>query len=253
MTRQVLVTGATGTLGHRVVGEATEAGHKVRALSRKSHVGYTGVHWAQGDLLSGEGIDAALDGIDTVIHCATQGTRAKDVVSADNLIAAAQRAKTANIIYVSIAGIDRIPMPYYKVKLRVEEALTASAVGHTIIRVTQFHDLIETMFSIQRFSPALFAMKDVRFQPIDTRDVATHLVSLIDRGPAGRVDDIGGPAVFGHDDLARMYLTSRGSRRRVVALPVPGAIGAGLRSGANLLPANPVGTIGFAQYLARTT
>ena len=173
MARDVLITGATGTLGHRVVGEATEAGHNVRALSRKSHVGYTGVHWAQGDLLSGEGIDAALDGIDTVIHCATQGTRAKDVDSADNLIAAARRAKTANIIYVSIAGIDRIPMPYYKAKLRVEEALTASGLGHTIIRVTQFHDLIETTFSIQRFSPALFAVKDVRFQPIDTRDVAT--------------------------------------------------------------------------------
>ena len=107
------------------------------------------------------------------------------------------------------------------------------------------------MFSIQRFSPALFAMKDVRFQPIDTRDVATHLVSLIDKGPAGRVDDIGGPAVFGHDELARMYLTSRGSRRRVVALPVPGGIVAGLKSGANLVPANPVGKIGFDQYLAR--
>ena len=98
-----------------------------KARRPQSHVGYTGVHWAQGDLLSGEGIDAALDGIDTVIHCATQGTRGKDVVSADNLIAAARRAKTANIIYVSIVGIDRIPMPYYKAKLRVEEALTASA------------------------------------------------------------------------------------------------------------------------------
>jgi uncharacterized protein YbjT (DUF2867 family) len=253
MARDVLITGATGTLGHRVVGEATEAGHNVRALSRKSHVGYTGVHWAQGDLLSGEGIDAALDGIDTVIHCATQGTRAKDVVSANNLISAARRAKTANIIYVSIAGIDRIPMPYYKAKLRVEEALTASGLGHTIIRVTQFHDLIETTFSIQRFSPALFAVKGVRFQPIDTRDVGAHLVSLIDKGPAGRVDDIGGPAVLGHDELGRMYLTARGSRRRVVSLPVPGGIVAGLRSGANLVPANPVGTIGFAQYLARTT
>src|SRR6185503_1501956 len=102
MTRQVLVTGATGTLGHRVVGEATKAGHKVRALSRKSHVGYTGVNWAQGDLLSGDGIDAALDGINTVIHCATQGTRQKDVVAATNLISAARRANAANIIYVSI-------------------------------------------------------------------------------------------------------------------------------------------------------
>ena len=252
MAREVLVTGATGTLGHRVVCEATEAGHKVRALSRKLRVGYTGVHWARGDLLSGEGIDAALEGIDTVIHCATQGTRAKDVVSATNLISSARRAETANIIYVSIAGIDRIPLPYYKTKLRVEEALTGSGLGHTIIRVTQFHDLIETTFSAQRFSPVLIAIKDVRFQPIDTRDVASHLVSLVDDGPAGRVDDIGGPTVFGHDDLGRMYLTSRGSRRRVVSLPVPGGIVAGFKTGANLVPANPVGTIGFAQYLARS-
>ena len=252
MRGDVLITGATGTLGHRVVGEATEAGHKVRALSRKPRVGYTGVHWAQGDLLSGDGIDAALDGIDTVIHCATQGTR-KDVVSAGNLIAAARRVGTANIIYVSIVGINRIPLPYYKAKLRVEEALSASGLGHTIIRVTQFHDLIETIFSIQRFSPALIAIKGVRFQPIDTRDVAAHLVSLIDEGAAGRVDDIGGPAVFDHDELGRMYLISRNSRRRVLSLPVPGGIVAALKSGANLVPANPIGTIGFAQHLARTT
>jgi uncharacterized protein YbjT (DUF2867 family) len=211
------------------------------------------VHWAQGDLLSGEGIGAALDGIDTVIHCATQGTRARDLVSATNLISAARRAKTANIIYVSIVGIDRIPLPYYKVKLRVEEALTASGLGHTIVRVTQFHDLIETTFSAQRFSPALFAIKGVRFQPIDTCDVAAHLVSLIDNGPAGRVDDIGGPAVLGHDELGRKYLTSLGSRRPVVPLPVPGGIVEGFKSGANLVPANPIGKIGFDQYLIAST
>ena len=122
-------------------------------------------------------------------------------------------------------------MGYYKAKLRAEEALAASGLGHTIIRVTQFHDLIETTFAIQRFSPALFAIKGVRFQPIDTRDVATHLVSLIDDGPGGRVDDIGGPAVYDHDELGRMYLTARNSRRRVVALPVPGGTVAGLEVG----------------------
>ncbi len=153
---------------------------------------------------------------------------------------------------MSIVGIDRIPMPYYKAKLKVEEALAASGLGHTISRVTQFHDLIETTFAIQRFSPALVAVKGVRFQPIDTRDVATHLVSLVDDGPAGRVDDIGGPAVYDHDELGRMYLTARGSRRRVVALPVPGRMVAALKAGANLVPANPIGSIGFGQHLART-
>ena len=252
MTGEVLVTGATGTLGHEVVGEATQAGHRVRALSRKPHVGYTGVHWNQGDLLSGDGIDAALDGVDVVLHCATQGTRGKDVVAATNLISAARRAGVTNIIFVSIVGIDHIPLPYYQAKLRVEELLEASGVGHTIIRATQFHDLIETTFAIQRYSPAVFVLKGVRFQPIDTRDVASHLVSLIDEQPAGRVGDIGGPAVYTHAELAHMYLSARGSRRRVVGLPVPGGLVGALKSGANLVPANPVGSIGFAEHLART-
>jgi uncharacterized protein YbjT (DUF2867 family) len=252
MASNVLITGATGTLGHRVVPEATEAGHKVRALSRRPHLGYTGVHWHQADLLTGEGIDAALDGIEVVVHCATQGTRGKDVVSANNLIEAARRAGVANIIYVSIVGIDRIPLPYYKSKLRVEGALAASGLGHTVVRVAQFHDLVATMFAIQRFSPLLFAIRGVRFQPIDTRDVATHLVSLIDNGPAGRVADIGGPDVHEHAELGRMYLASRDSRRRVVSLPVPGGIVAGLRSGANLVAENPVGKTTFEQFLGQT-
>ena len=251
MTRAVLVTGATGTLGRKVVGAATAAGHQVRALSRRDHVGYTGVHWYQGDLLTGAGIDAAVDGVDVIVHCATQGTRDKDVVSTENLIAAARRADVAHIIYVSIVGIDRIPLPYYKTKLRVEEALSASGLGHTVLRATQFHDLIKVMFTIQRFSPVLWALRGVRFQPIDTRDVAARLVELIDAEPAGRVADIGGPTVHAHADLGRMYLAARGSRRRVVGISAPGRIVAGYRSGANLAPDNAVGAISFEEYLAQ--
>ena len=253
MACEVLVTGATGTLGRKLVGAATAAGHNVRAMSRRSHVGYTGVHWAQGDLLANTGVDAAVEGVDVVVHCATQGTGDKDVTSTENLIAAARKAGVAHIVYVSIVGIDRIPLPYYKTKLRVERALEASRVGHTVLRATQFHDLIEMIFSIQRFSPLLCALGGVRFQPIDTRDVTSRLVELIDCEPAGRVADIGGPSVHTHAELARMYLAARGGRRPVVEVPVPGRIVAGYRTGANLAPDNPVGTIGYADYLAEIT
>ena len=91
----------------------------------------------------------------------------------------------------------------------------------------------------------------MRFQPIDTGDVAARLVELIDAEPAGRVADIGGPAVHEHTDLGRMYLAARKSRRRVVGVGAPGRIVAGYRSGANLVPGNPVGTITFEDYLAR--
>jgi uncharacterized protein YbjT (DUF2867 family) len=250
MSRHVLVTGATGTLGRKLVGAATAAGHQVRAMSRRSHVGYTGVHWSQGDLLNNTDVDAAVDGIDVVLHCATQGTADKDVTSTENLITAARRAAIDHIIYVSIVGVDRIPLPYYKTKLRVEQTLKASGIGHTVLRATQFHDLIKMTFAIQRFSPLLWAVKGVRFQPIDTRDVTARLVELIDDEPAGRAPDIGGPTVHSHAELARTYLSARRGRRPVAELPVPGRIAAGYRTGANLAPDNPVGTIGFAEYLA---
>jgi uncharacterized protein YbjT (DUF2867 family) len=253
MASRILVTGATGTLGRQLVGEATAAGHRVRALSRRSHVGYTGVHWSQGDLLSGDGVDAAVDGIEVIGHCATQATRDKDVASTANLIAAARRTGVAHIVYVSIVGIDQIPLPYYQTKLRVERALEACGVGHTILRATQFHDLIKMSFSIQRFSPVLWTLRGVQFQPIDTHDVATRLVELIAAEPAGRVADIGGPVVLSHAELARMYLAARGGRRPVVEVPVPGRIVAGYRAGANLVPDNPVGTISFADYLTEIT
>jgi uncharacterized protein YbjT (DUF2867 family) len=219
-------------------------------MSRHSHVGYTGVHWAQGDLLANTGVDAAVDGVDVIVHCATQGTRDKDVASTENLITAARKAGVPHIIYVSIVGIDRIPLPYYKTKLRVERALESSGVGHTVLRATQFHDLIKMSFAVQRFSPLLCTLRGVRFQPIDTRDVTTRLVELIDNEPAGRVADIGGPAVHTHAELARMYLTAARGRRPVVEVPVPGRIVAAYRTGANLAPDNPVGAVGFADYLA---
>ena len=252
MAREVLVTGATGTLGRKLVGAATAAGHNVRAMSRRSHVGYTGVHWSQADLLANTGVDAAVEGVEVVVHCATQGTGDKDVTSTENLITAARKAGVAHIVYVSIVGIDKIPLPYYKTKLRVERALESSGVGHTVLRATQFHDLIKAIFSIQRFSPLLCTLRGVRFQPIDTRDVTARLVELIDCEPAGRVADIGGPAVHTHAELARMYLAARGGRRPVVQMPVPGRIVGGYRAGANLAPDNPVGTIDFAEYLAET-
>ncbi|MGV0716016.1 NAD(P)H-binding protein [Mycolicibacterium sp. XJ662] len=251
MAHSVLVTGATGTLGHCVVPEAVDAGHQVRALSRKNRVGYTGVHWAKGDLHSGTGLDAALDGIDVVVNCATQPTGGKDVTSTENLVAAARRAGVAHIVHVSIVGIDRIPLPYYRTKLRVEHVLETSGVGHTVLRATQFHDLIRTTFAIQRFSPVLCALRGVRFQPIDTHDVAARLVELVDAEPAGRAPDIGGPTVHTHAELGWMYLAARGSRRKAVALPAPGRIAAAVRTGANLMPDNPVGTVGFAEYLTQ--
>ncbi|WP_333894605.1 SDR family oxidoreductase [Mycolicibacterium gadium] len=250
MAKRVLVTGATGTLGRHVLPAAIAAGYDVYALSRRNQPDSGELPWRRADLLAGSGVDAAVDGVDVIVNCATQPTRDKDVTSMQHLTSAVRRGGVGHLVHVSIVGIDRIPLSYYRTKVRVEQALEASGVAHTVLRATQFHDLIATSFGVQLYSPVLWALRGVSFQPIDTRDVARRLVELIDSDPSGRVPDIGGPTVHTHAELGRMYLAARGGRRKVLAAPIPGRIVAAYRSGAHLAPQHPVGTIDFADYLA---
>ena len=181
-----------------------------------------------------------------MIHCATS-LRKHDVTHARRLVEACldSTASRPHIVYVSIVGIEEIPLPYYRAKLAVERLLAGSGLAHTVLRATQFHDLILRLFTVQRWSPALFVPAGARFQPVDVTDVAERLVSLAAGRPAGRVDDFGGPEVRPIRDLARAYLGAR--RRPIVPIPVPGKIMRGYRTGANLAPA--AGTITFEEFL----
>jgi uncharacterized protein YbjT (DUF2867 family) len=231
----ILVTGGTGTLGRAVVARLGSA----RVLSRRP-----GPNRMVGDLMTGAGLPAALSEVDTVIHCATS-QRTHDVTHARRLIEACASSRP-HIVYVSIVGIEEIPLPYYRAKLAVERLLAGSGLPHTVLRATQFHDLILRLFTVQRWSPALFVPAGARFQPVDVTDVAERLGSLAASAPAGRVDDFGGPRVVPIRDLARAYLGAR--RRPVVPVRVPGAVLRGYRTGANLAP--PAGTITFEEFLA---
>ena len=107
------------------------------------------------------------------------------------------------------------------------------------------------MFSIQRFSPVLWTLHGCassRSTPATSRPTWSNSSTA---EPAGRVADIGGPAVYAHADLARMYLAARDSRRRVVQLPVPGGSS---RASVRRQPGagKPIGTIGFDRVSGRT-
>lgn len=230
----ILVTGGTGTLGRAVV--ARLAGHQTRVLSRRPGD-------VVGDLRTGAGLDAALAGVSAVIHCATS-LRRHDVEHARRLVEAARRAGSPHIVYVSIVGIERIPVPYYRTKLAVERLLLHSGLPCTVLRATQFHDLVLRLFTLQRRSPVLLLPAGTRFQPVDVRDVAVRLVELAAGAPAGRAPDFGGPEVRSLRDLARAYRPDR----RVLQVPLPGRVIRGYRDGANLAPLS--GTITFESYLA---
>src|SRR3990172_6438701 len=142
----ILVTGGSGGLGSELVPRLAAAGHTVRVLSRRPRPPSTNTEWAQGDLATGEGLAEAVSGVDAVIHAATspfRRTRQTDVEGTRRLLDAAGAAGEPHFFYISIVGIDRIPLPYYKAKLAAEKLVEESAIPYTILRATQFHSLID--------------------------------------------------------------------------------------------------------------
>ncbi|APU16013.1 SDR family oxidoreductase [Actinoalloteichus fjordicus] len=254
MSRPTLVTGGTGTLGRAVVRRLQARGHAVRVLSRRPQSPDQPAHdRVVGDLATGSGIAEAVAGVDTIVHCATTSGRG-DVQATRRLTEIARDSEhPPHLIYVSIVGIETVPLPYYRIKLSCEGIVAGAGVPWTILRATQFHDLVARLAAVQERSPVVLAPADVACQPIDVRDVARRLVELVETGPAGRVPELGGPEVLGLAEFARRTLAAEGRAARVVTLPVPGALGRSLRAGRQLTPRHAVGEITFDRFLADRT
>jgi uncharacterized protein YbjT (DUF2867 family) len=257
MASLILVTGGTGTLGHRVVPRLREAGHGVRVLSRHAHEAADGVEYVTGDLLKDEGIQDAVAGAGIIVHCA--GGRKDDDVAARNLARAASRAGAPHLVFISVVGADRIPVVsaadramfgYFGFKLAAERVVADSGLPWTTLRATQFHDLSLMVAEQMAKLPVIPVPAGVRFQPVDTDEVAARLVELALGAPAGLVPDMGGPQVSSMADLLRGYLRASGKRRPLVPVWLPGGAARAVRAGANLAPGHAVGHRTWEEFLA---
>jgi uncharacterized protein YbjT (DUF2867 family) len=202
-----------------------------------------------GDLLKNEGVEAAVDGVETVLHLA--GGAKGDDVATRNLARAAARAGVRHFVLISVIGADRVPIGYLRTQLRAEEALMESGVPWTILRAAQFHDLVFTMARKMAKLPVVPAPGGIRFQPVDSRDVAARLVELALGEPAGRVPDLAGPKVYRIDELVRGYLDAAGKHRLMMPVRVPGKAGRAYRDAANLsLDGADKGTLTWEDFVA---
>jgi uncharacterized protein YbjT (DUF2867 family) len=252
----ILVTGASGTLGRPVTRLLAGAGADVHALSRRAREPEAGVTWHKGDLVTGEGLQDALAGVETIVHCASDPFHAKrDLTAARRLIEAARGQGAPHLVYISIVGVDKIPYRYYQIKYAVERMIEESGLPYTILRTTQFHTLPDAVFNALTKIPGLVLLpRGLRDQPLDVGEVAERLAELaLGAGPARRVDDMGGPEVLTAEEMMRDYLRARGLRRPVrVPVPLPGRAARGFREGHHLTPDRAVGKRTWHQFLDET-
>ncbi|MGV9936510.1 SDR family oxidoreductase [Streptomyces olivaceoviridis] len=225
---RVAVAGGTGMVGEFVVAELRAAGHRPVVLARSHGV----------DLATGVGLEERLSGSDAVIDVTNiVTTRRKTAVdffsrATGNLLAAARSNGIGHLVTLSIVGSDEVDFGYYFGK-RVQEALVRDGgVPWTVLRATQFFEFPEPL--LDNRSPVVM-MPRMLTQPVAAQDVAEKLVEHAVQGPSGMAREIAGPERLDMVEMTRRILRSRGRRRLVVPVTLPGKVGNAM-SGGGLLP-----------------
>lgn len=254
---KVAVVGGTGTIGRAVVEELIGRGHEVRVLSRKPPVRGGGAFFPV-DLTTGEGLDPALAGVEVVVDAsnpraargAPKGAPAEAVMvdGSQRLLAAEKQAGVVHHVLISIVGIEVGALEYQRLKLRQEATVIGGPVPWTIVRATQFPELLDYLFattSRRGFLPGL----EVPLQPVDTREVAPVIATAVEKAEGGSRLEIVGPELSTIASLARIWRRARGKRSIVLPIPLFGRRGRALKAGALTSLTAPKGSITFEDWL----
>jgi uncharacterized protein YbjT (DUF2867 family) len=223
-SRKIAVTGATGRLGSHLVEILEQRGHDVVPIARSKGV----------DVVSGEGLDEALAGAETIIDTATGPSPDQEAAtefftaSARNLQRVGGEAGARRIVVVSIIGIDRFEGGYNAAKVTQEQTLLEGPLPVRIVRAAQFHEFVEPLvgWTIQ---DGVAYLPEMRTQPVAARVVAEALADAAEEPEIenGRITEVAGPREERLADVAAALFASRGDSfeiregRQSVLVPRP--------------------------------
>lgn len=234
----VLVTGATGYIGGRLVGRLLNAGYQVRTLVRDPSR-LQGRPWAdhveavQGDVLDLDTLPAAMAGVDAayyLIHSMRDGAdfHYRDLLAAHNFGVAAREARVQRIIYLGGLGEPGTSLsPHLRSRQQTGAVLRDSGVQVTEFRAAVIVGSGGISFEMIRYlaerMPVILCPRliNTRIQPIGLRNVLQYLVDALGSvQSAGEIVEIGGADVMTYGKMLMEYSAARGLRRRMIPVPV---------------------------------
>jgi uncharacterized protein YbjT (DUF2867 family) len=227
----ILLTGATGYVGGRLLRKLEEQGARVRCLARRpQNVRRRTAEVVAGDVLDASSLAAAMTGVETayyLVHsmCSTGNFEKQDRVAAENFSQAARAAGLKRIVYLGGLGEDSGELsPHLRSRHEVGEVLRASGVPVTELRASIVIGSGSLSFEMIRALverlPVMITPRwvTVPAQPIAIEDVIEYLLAA-PSAPTG-IYEIGGPDVVSYGGLMREYARQRGLRRLMIPVPV---------------------------------
>ena len=232
-TRPVLVVGATGSLGGKVVDELLKRGKNVRALVRPtsdaSRLESRGVEIARGDMLNVDSLVAAMNGADAVITTAAGYTRGGknandiDTIGNANLAEAAHRTGIRRFILTSILTSDQTPgVPHFWHKKLAEDKLEQLGVPFVALRPGAFLDQVASMAGdpVDKGRMLWIGKATVPLTFVHTSDLAAYLAAAVDAdADDGERVDIGWDRPISVREVADLMGSRAGKTIKVRALP----------------------------------
>lgn len=237
MSRTLAITGGTGFVGAALIDRAVQAGHHVRALTRRDQPAREGVTWVAGSLDDAESLVALAKGADAVIHVAgvvnapnAAGFTAGNVDGTRRMLDAALAAGVTRFVHVSSLSAREPQLSEYgRSKAEAEALVTASELAWTIVRPPAVYgpgDMeMRDLFRLAAKGVALLPPGG-RLSVIEVSDLARLLLTLATTSEGARdtyEPDDGKPGGWSHKSFARAIGQAVG-RERVLALPIPARI-----------------------------
>jgi uncharacterized protein YbjT (DUF2867 family) len=236
--KTVLVTGATGYIGGRLVPRLLEKGYRVRCLVRNpAHI--EGRTWTsrvgiiKGDVQSGDGLPEALRGVDAayyLIHSMSDSPsfQASEETAAKRFGGGAAASGVKKVVYLGGLGSDSAVLSrHLSSRHRVGGILRSSGLNVTEFRAAIIVGSGSVSFEIIRYLverlpliPCFRYLKDTRCQPVAIRDVLSYLIGALENlASDNRIIDIGGATVLTYRDMLRIYAETRGLKRGFFNFP----------------------------------
>ena len=231
----VLVTGATGFIGRRLVSALADEGFRVRAMVRRPETTVPeGVEAVVADLLEPLSLDAALAGVDTAFYlvhslaAGRAGFEQRDRQAAENFVTAADKSGLRRVIYLGGLGETGSGLSEHLAsRLEVAEILRSGRLSTTVLRAAIIigaggasYEIIKAL--VERL-PVMITPRWVstRCQPIAVDDVIRYLAGCLrEERTAGGVFDIGGPEILSYRDMMERFALLRGKRLLIVPVPL---------------------------------